>query len=261
MLLRVDLGLNELKEELDESGESLIDQLHGHANQTLINLMLCGLATSNVFDGDKNIEGLTLRGIPKQSTIGFLTILEYLRLIEVGWSLKNPKFPIWILASETHLSVFFSRETKLIQNDENPRQIAKRTFSQYDPENNGFVRSEQLEDLMRSLDLLTEKEYIDVVKQQLDSESLGIITSTAFLNEFFPEQPQEQLPTDFEVFHYNGITRSNRNNEVRYMSGEAKIIDFADQPSKDVNMIKNCLQTKWPTIEVSWQNDEVPSLN
>jgi hypothetical protein len=24
-------GLNELKEELDESGESLIDQLHGHA--------------------------------------------------------------------------------------------------------------------------------------------------------------------------------------------------------------------------------------
>jgi hypothetical protein len=50
-----------------------------------------------------------LQGIPKQSTIGFLTIMEYLHYCEVGWYLKNPKWPIWLLASETHLTVFFSK--------------------------------------------------------------------------------------------------------------------------------------------------------
>ncbi len=101
--------LDLLKVELEESGESLIDSLHGHGSQSLTNLMLCGIATSNVFDGDKCLEGLVLHGTPRQSTIGFLTIMEYLRYCEVGWNLKNPKIPIWILASETHLTVFFSQ--------------------------------------------------------------------------------------------------------------------------------------------------------
>ncbi len=70
-----------LKRELEESGESLIDPLHGHGrwaylnfeivllsnqlnksfsyfSQCLTNLLLCGIATSNVFDGDKSLEGL-----------------------------------------------------------------------------------------------------------------------------------------------------------------------------------------------------------
>lgn len=51
---------------------------------------------------------IELQGIPKQSTIGFLSIMEYLHYCEVGWNLKNPKWPIWLLASETHLTVFFS---------------------------------------------------------------------------------------------------------------------------------------------------------
>ena len=45
--------------ELEESGESLIDPLHGHGSQSLTNLMLCGVATSNVFDGEKCLEGLS----------------------------------------------------------------------------------------------------------------------------------------------------------------------------------------------------------
>lgn len=76
--------LESLKIELEESGESLIDSLHGHGSQSLTNLMLCGIATSNVFDGDKCLEGLVLHGTPRQSTIGFLTIMEYLRYCEVS---------------------------------------------------------------------------------------------------------------------------------------------------------------------------------
>lgn len=51
--------LDILKKELEESGESLINSLHGHGSQCLINLMLCGIATSNVFDGDKELDGLS----------------------------------------------------------------------------------------------------------------------------------------------------------------------------------------------------------
>jgi hypothetical protein len=77
-------GLDLLKKELEECGESLIDPVYGHGSQTLTNLMLCGLATANVFDDEKYLEGLKLQGIPKQSSIGFLTIMEYLRYCEVN---------------------------------------------------------------------------------------------------------------------------------------------------------------------------------
>jgi ubiquitin carboxyl-terminal hydrolase MINDY-3/4 len=203
-----------------------------------------------------------LQGIPKQSTIGFLTIMEYLRYCEVGWNLKNPKAPIWILASETHLTVFFSKELSLVQSDDTNRQNAKKKFQFYDPNENGFVKTEDLESLMNSLDLLTDKEYIDIIKKNLDNENLGIITRVAFLNEFYPEEELKSIPQKFNVYHYNGLARSNKDNDVQYCEGLAQIIDFTDQPnSVQVNSIKNCLQTKWPTIEIEWKNDAVPSLN
>lgn len=254
--------LDLLKIELEESGESLIDALHGHGSQSLTNLLLSGIATSYVFDGDKCLEGLILRGTPKQSTIGFLTIMEYLRYVEVGWNLKNPKYPIWILASETHLTVFFSKEKSLIQDNDKNRCLAIKAFQRYDPSENGFLKTEDLEKLMESLELLTDKEYVDVVKKQLDSEDLGIITKSAFLNEFFPQSEQSSVPEKFKVYHYNGLNRSNINNQIQYREGIARILDFTDQPNLDVNSIKNCLQTKWPTIEVEWLNDvKAPSMN
>ena len=55
------------------------DPVHGHGSQSLINLMLTGVATQNVFDGDKDLCGLKLRGISAQSQVGFLSYLECLR--------------------------------------------------------------------------------------------------------------------------------------------------------------------------------------
>lgn len=45
-----------------------------------------------------------LRGVQRQSEIGFLTLLEHLRYCQVGSNLKNPRSPVWVLASETHLT-------------------------------------------------------------------------------------------------------------------------------------------------------------
>lgn len=55
---------------------------------------------------------------------------------------------------------------------------------------------------------------VDVIKQQLDTENLGIITKTAFLNEFYPESEPNYIPDKFTVYHYNGLARSNQDNEV-----------------------------------------------
>ena len=56
-----------------------LDPVHGHGSQSLINLMVTGVATQNVFDGDKDLCGLQLRGISAQSDVGFLSYLECLR--------------------------------------------------------------------------------------------------------------------------------------------------------------------------------------
>ena len=39
-----------------------------------------------------------------QPSVGFLTLLERLHYCTVGWHLKNPRHPVWVLASETHLT-------------------------------------------------------------------------------------------------------------------------------------------------------------
>ncbi|CAF3058625.1 unnamed protein product, partial [Rotaria sp. Silwood2] len=105
-----------LKKEIDdETTLPLIDIAHGHGSQCLTNLLITGFATPHCFDGDKDISGFKLYGIRQQAYIGFLSSLEIYRLMEVGWFLKNPKTPIWILGSETHLTVIFSREQALVE--------------------------------------------------------------------------------------------------------------------------------------------------
>jgi len=76
--------------------------------------MLVGKASTNVFDGEKDMgEGMILRGIDKQSEIGFLTLFEAYGYFNVGSFLKNPKLPIWIVCSESHYSILFSTDLTL----------------------------------------------------------------------------------------------------------------------------------------------------
>lgn len=69
--------------ERGDADESLIDPIHGHGSQSLINLLLTGSATQNVFDGTKDLCGLQLQGIEKKASVGFLSYLECLRYLEV----------------------------------------------------------------------------------------------------------------------------------------------------------------------------------
>uniref|UniRef100_A0A8C6XGK5 Ubiquitin carboxyl-terminal hydrolase MINDY n=1 Tax=Naja naja TaxID=35670 RepID=A0A8C6XGK5_NAJNA len=141
---------------------------------------------------------------------------------------------------------------------EAPSEQARRVFQTYDPEDNGFILDALLEDVMKALDLVSDPDYVNLMKTKLDPEGLGIILLSPFLEEFFPEQVQET----FAVYHYNGLKQSNCNEKVMYVEGTAIIMGFEDPMLQtDDTPIKRCLQTKWPYIELLWTSDRSPSLN
>ncbi|XP_059170985.1 ubiquitin carboxyl-terminal hydrolase MINDY-3-like [Physella acuta] len=253
-------GIQQIKNEVEDPTEPLIDGTYGHGSQSLINLLLTSQATSNVWDNEKDIAGLKLRGIQKQSAVGFLTLLEHMRYCEVGWFYKNPMFPVWVLGSETHLTVMFSMTEKLVVKDYSAVN-AMQVFSQFDPEGNGFISSTLLEDVLKSLDLVAEKEYVDIMTEKMDSEGLGIITRNCFMEEFFPYEPSD-CPSSFNIYHYNGLPQSCVNGTVLYAEGMAVLAEEVDiQFVTDTSPIKLCLQTKWPSLEITWLNSAPPSLN
>ncbi|KAG5309845.1 MINY3 hydrolase, partial [Acromyrmex insinuator] len=252
-------GVPEICSEMSDPTEPMIDSTYGYGSQSLINLMLTGRAVSHVWDHDQDISGLKLRGIDKQNTVGFLTLLEHLRYCEVGTFLKSPSHPIWVLGSDTHLTVLFSTEKRLVS-PETPSEQARRIFKRFDPEGNNFIAANLLQDVLAELGLVAVAEYVDIMRKRLDSENLGIILLASFMDEFFPEEPC-MCPDMFVLYHYNGLQRSNPENRVKYHKGQAVLLECTVKCIMDSNPMLTVLQTKWPRIEIQWDVGRNPSLN
>ncbi len=98
--------------DMDDPNTSLTSYF-GHSSQELMNLLLTGVAASNVFDNSVTLsEELICRGIHSRPAIGYLSILESLRYCEVGGYYKSPLFPIWVVGSTSHFSVMFGDEVR-----------------------------------------------------------------------------------------------------------------------------------------------------
>ena len=77
--------------------------------------MLSGAAKSNVHDGDRDLgDGFVLKGVDKQTDVGFLTFFEHFGYFQVGENMKTPRVPIWIVCSESHYSIMFSVDSTLV---------------------------------------------------------------------------------------------------------------------------------------------------
>lgn len=252
-------GVSGICSEMLDPTEPMIDSTYGYGSQSLINLMLTGRAVSHVWDHDQDIGGLKLRGIDKQNTVGFLALLEHLRYCEVGTFLKSPSHPVWVLGSETHLTVLFSAEKRLVS-PETPAEQARRIFKRFDPEGNNFISSNLLQDVLAELGLVADAEYVDIMRKKLDGENLGIILLASFMDEFFPEEPC-MCPDTFVLYHYNGLQRSNPENRVKYHKGQAVLLECTVKCIMDSNPMLTVLQTKWPRIEIQWDIGRNPSLN
>jgi hypothetical protein len=111
-------GLKHVKDDMDTmiDAPSLIGR-HDYASQEMVNLMLCGHAYSNVFDGQRDMGGVILRGIPNRTNVGMLTLFEHYEHVEVGRNMKLPRYPIWVLCSESHYSVLFTNDTNEVTSD------------------------------------------------------------------------------------------------------------------------------------------------
>uniref|UniRef100_A0A452T4D2 Ubiquitin carboxyl-terminal hydrolase MINDY n=1 Tax=Ursus maritimus TaxID=29073 RepID=A0A452T4D2_URSMA len=113
------LGCLCVRQDFDVPTSHLIGA-HGYCTQELVNLLLTGKAVSNVFNdvveldsGNGNIT--LLKGITARSDIGFLSLFEHYNVCQVGCFLKTPRFPIWVVCSESHFSVLFGLQPELLR--------------------------------------------------------------------------------------------------------------------------------------------------
>ncbi|XP_013037931.3 probable ubiquitin carboxyl-terminal hydrolase MINDY-4 isoform X1 [Anser cygnoides] len=111
-------SINLVRNDFDVLTNRLIGS-HGYCTQELVNLLLTGKAVSNVFNdvielnsGNGNIT--ILKGIASRSDIGLLSLFEHYDVCQVGCYLKTPKYPIWLVCSESHFSVLFCLEKDLL---------------------------------------------------------------------------------------------------------------------------------------------------
>lgn len=116
-------GIANIKMDMDDPSCCCFVGAHGYCTQEMINLLLTGKATSNAFNdsitlddggtGDKSI----LKGVFEQSEIGLLSLFEHYNCFLVGSNLKSPSLPIWIVCSESHFSVLFSKGNMVSSNE------------------------------------------------------------------------------------------------------------------------------------------------
>ncbi|XP_053359378.1 probable ubiquitin carboxyl-terminal hydrolase MINDY-4 [Clarias gariepinus] len=116
-----------VKEDMDVPTSTLIGA-HGYCTQELVNLLLCGRAVSNVFDNEMKLDSgngnfTLLKGIRERCDIGMLSLFEHYNICKVGSYLKNPRFPIWVVCSESHFSVLFSPCEDLTSSRRSPREF------------------------------------------------------------------------------------------------------------------------------------------
>lgn len=105
-------GVMQVHTDMDAPTNTLLGP-HKYCSQELVNLLLVGTASSNVFDDTMDVGGTLLKGIFTRSTIGYLTLMEKMGYCQVGNNLKNAVFPIWIIYSESHYSVLFATSKTL----------------------------------------------------------------------------------------------------------------------------------------------------
>ncbi|ORX41697.1 hypothetical protein BCR36DRAFT_416592 [Piromyces finnis] len=124
-------GIDNVRNDMDEPNNTLIG-MHGYCTQDLVNLLITGKAISNVHDNDIRLgddgapdeECKILKGIKSQPNIGHLSLFEHYRSIIVGSYYKNPKYPIFIVCSESHYTVLFSLDKDVVS--------TKRKISMFD---------------------------------------------------------------------------------------------------------------------------------
>ncbi|KAL4182736.1 hypothetical protein AMTRI_Chr11g151730 [Amborella trichopoda] len=222
-------GLEAIQSDRDDPGLPLVTAPFGHASQEIVNLLLCGQAVPNVFDGSMDLGGgMSLKGIPTSVEVGFLTLLESLNFCKVGHYLKCPKWPIWVIGSESHYTVLFALDVNVQEEnklEERESRIRKAFDSQDQSGGGGFISSEAFQQVLRETNISIPPEKLEAlcnsgfivwnefwqVLLQLDESSGGLKDSTGLMGR-----------RQFDLYHFNGIAKSVQNSgSLQGSGGEA----------------------------------------
>uniref|UniRef100_A0A0D9W4W5 ubiquitinyl hydrolase 1 n=1 Tax=Leersia perrieri TaxID=77586 RepID=A0A0D9W4W5_9ORYZ len=207
-------GLEHIQEDRDDPSLPLVTAPFGHASQEVVNLLLCGEAVSNVFDGKVDYGGMFLKGIPSNVEVGFLTLLEFLNFCKVGQYLKCPKWPIWVVGSENHYSVLFALNPNVQEENELEERESKirRAFDAEDQSGGGgFISVEGFQKVLRDTDINLPSDKLEgfcnagiivwsefwQALLQLDKRAGGMKDPTGLLGK-----------KQFTIYHFNGIAKS-----------------------------------------------------
>jgi len=153
--------LEVVREDMDDHGTPLIGRF-GHCSQEVVNLMLIGEATSNVFDGsrwlgDDPTSGLLVKGVDGDRVgvppVGYLSELEPMRFLAVGTLYKHPEYPIWVLGSPTHYTLLFSarRADSQLSKEAQIEQKAKKVFVENALDEGGLALASNLGKMLEGL--------------------------------------------------------------------------------------------------------------
>ncbi|KAK6938279.1 Ubiquitin interacting motif [Dillenia turbinata] len=221
-------GLDSVQGDRDDPSLSLVTAPFGHASQEIVNLLLCGQAVPNVFDGRMDLGGgMFLKGIATHVEVGFLTLLESLNFCKVGQYLKRPKWPIWVVGSESHYTVLFALDTSVQDEnelEERESQIRKAFDAQDQSGGGGFISVEGFHQVLKEANI------------KLPNDKLDNLCSTGFI--VWSELWQVLLDLDkslggmkdstglmgkkvFDLYHFNGIAKSVSNGTQALPNGES----------------------------------------
>ncbi|XP_039772844.1 ubiquitin carboxyl-terminal hydrolase MINDY-3-like [Panicum virgatum] len=208
-------GLEYIQADRDDPSQPLVTAPFGHASQEIVNLLLCGEAVPNVFDGKMDLGGgMSLKGMPNNVEVGFLTLLESLNLCKVGQYLKCPKWPIWVVGSESHYTVLFALNPNVQEENELEERESRirRAFDAQDQSGGGgFISVEGFQQVLRDTDINFPSDKLE------DLCNAGIIVWSEFWQALLQLDKRAggmKDPTgllgkkQFTIFHFNGIAKS-----------------------------------------------------
>ncbi|KAK1435527.1 hypothetical protein QVD17_01292 [Tagetes erecta] len=208
-------GLETVQADRDDPTQPLVTAPFGHASQEIVNLLLSGMAVANVFDGKMDLGGgMFVQGILTPVEVGFLTLLESLNFCKVGQSLKSPKWPIWVVGSESHYTVLFALDPHV--QDENEFEgretTIRRAFDAQDQSGGGgFISVEGFHQVLKDANVNLPVENVNhlcssgfivwsefwQVLLDLDKSLGGLKDSTGLMGKKV-----------FDLYHFNGIAKS-----------------------------------------------------
>ncbi|KAG2665610.1 hypothetical protein I3843_15G015200 [Carya illinoinensis] len=219
-------GLDFVQADRDDPSLPLVTAPFGHASQEIVNLLLCGQAVPNVFDGKMDLGGdIFLKGISRNVEVGFLTLLESLNFCKVD-HLCNTGFIVW----SEFWQVILDLDQSLGGLKDSSGLMGKKVFDLY--HFNGIAKS----DLNGSH--VTSGGETPVQRPRLTKLRVSVPPR------WTPEEFMAEVPVSSAS---GGNESSGKDTEV------AK-----PEPSQHAPLV-DCIRTRWPRAICNWVGDP-PSI-